>query len=86
MDGEEHGRHWRCYGSTTVSGRGQIVIPAEARRKIGLQPGDRLLVFDMPGQRGLTLVKVEVMAQFLRRAVQHLSEVEGLLGGEDREK
>ena len=33
------------YGSVTVSERGQIVIPAEARKDFGIKAGDKLLVF-----------------------------------------
>lgn len=35
----------RFYGTVTVSDRGQVVIPAEARRDLGIQVGDKLLVF-----------------------------------------
>ena len=32
-------------GSVTVGDRGQIVIPAEAREKLSINSGDKLLVF-----------------------------------------
>ncbi|MFT3887800.1 MAG: AbrB/MazE/SpoVT family DNA-binding domain-containing protein [Arachnia sp.] len=35
----------KFYGSITVSDRGQIVIPAQARRDFGIEIGDKLLVF-----------------------------------------
>jgi AbrB family looped-hinge helix DNA binding protein len=35
----------KFYGSVTVSERGQIVIPAEARNDFGIDTGDKLLVF-----------------------------------------
>jgi AbrB family looped-hinge helix DNA binding protein len=35
----------RFYGSVTVSERGQIVIPAEARKDFNIKAGDKLLVF-----------------------------------------
>ena len=35
----------RFYGTVTVSDRGQVVIPAEARRDLGIEVGDKLLVF-----------------------------------------
>lgn len=35
----------RFYGAITVSERGQIVIPAQARRDFGIGVGDKLLVF-----------------------------------------
>jgi AbrB family looped-hinge helix DNA binding protein len=35
----------KFYGSVTVSERGQIVIPAEARKDFNINTGDKLLVF-----------------------------------------
>jgi AbrB family looped-hinge helix DNA binding protein len=35
----------KFYGSVTVSERGQIVIPAGARRDFNIDTGDKLLVF-----------------------------------------
>jgi AbrB family looped-hinge helix DNA binding protein len=50
----------RFYGSITVSERGQIVIPAEARRDFNIEVGDKLLVFgDL--EHGLALTKASVL-------------------------
>lgn len=49
----------RFYGSITVSDRGQIVIPAEARRDLGIEVGDKLLVLGDLDQ-GLAIVKASV--------------------------
>ena len=35
----------KFYGSVTVSERGQIVIPVEARKDFNIRTGDKLLVF-----------------------------------------
>jgi AbrB family looped-hinge helix DNA binding protein len=35
------------YGTTTLGEKGQVVIPAEARKKTGLKRGEKLLVFSM---------------------------------------
>lgn len=52
----------RFYGSITVSDRGQIVIPAEARRDFNIQVGDKLLVLgDL--QQGLALVKATALLE-----------------------
>ena len=40
-----HDPNRRFYGAITVSERGQIVIPAAARRDFGIKVGDKLLVF-----------------------------------------
>lgn len=48
----------RFYGAITVSDRGQIVIPAQARRDFGIEIGDKLLVFgDL--EHGIALGKAD---------------------------
>jgi AbrB family looped-hinge helix DNA binding protein len=37
----------------TVSSKGQIVIPAEVRRRYEIEPGDQLVVVDLAGQISL---------------------------------
>ncbi|MCG2783717.1 MAG: AbrB/MazE/SpoVT family DNA-binding domain-containing protein [Anaerolineae bacterium] len=52
----------RFYGSVTVSERGQIVIPAEARRDFGIEVGEKLLVFgDL--EQGLALMKASKLIE-----------------------
>lgn len=48
----------RLYGTTTMGSRGQVVIPAEARRDLKLRPGDQLLVMGK-FNRALGLVKID---------------------------
>ena len=43
------------FGTVTVGTRGQISIPAQARKSLGLEPGDQLVVLTDPAQ-GLALV------------------------------
>ena len=47
------------YGSVTVGERGQVVIPAEARKQSGFEAGDKLLVFRHPHLRGVVLAHVD---------------------------
>lgn len=37
-----------CYGSTTLGKRGQVVIPAELRDELDVEPGDKLIAFSIP--------------------------------------
>lgn len=48
------------YGAVTVSERGQIAIPAQARRDLGIGAGDKLLVLADPEQ-GLALMTIETL-------------------------
>lgn len=52
----------RFYGAVTVSDRGQIVIPADARRDFDISVGDKLLVLgDL--EQGLALIKASTLLE-----------------------
>ena len=56
----------KFYGSVTVGERGQVAIPAEARRELNIVPASKLLAFGSQNAKALVLVKVEFMAEFLK--------------------
>jgi len=58
----------KFYGAATVGERGQIAIPAEARRELEIPPGAKLLAFGNVDAKALMFVKVEFMAEFLKAA------------------
>ena len=63
------------YGSVTVGERGQVVIPAEARKVHGLHAGDKLLVFRHPHMRGLVLARVDDVRAIFDELQQWQSEI-----------
>ena len=73
------------YGTVTVGERGQIVVPAQARADLDINPGDKLLVFGHPHQIGLTIVNVAnvapimtFMEQALEQMHKHVDEVDNV--------
>jgi len=64
----------KCYGSTVVGPRGQLVIPVEARRELGMDAGTRLLTFKILQGRGLIFVKVEAVEEFVNIMSQNINE------------
>lgn len=56
------------YGTTTLGEKGQVVIPAEARKAMDIKKGDKLLVFGM-GCDMLAFSKLSKVEQF----ASHLS-------------
>jgi AbrB family looped-hinge helix DNA binding protein len=70
--------HGQFYGSTVVSAKGQVVIPAEARRALGLANGDKLLVFG-PGRDLLVLAKVANVERYVTHLSRHLDAIRGIL-------
>lgn len=57
-------QHGKFYGSTVMGERGQVVIPAEAREEIGIEPGEKFLVLGNKRKGIVILLKSEVMTKF----------------------
>ncbi|MCE5236887.1 AbrB/MazE/SpoVT family DNA-binding domain-containing protein [bacterium] len=56
-----------CFvGAATVGRRGQIVIPTEARKRLGIEPGDRLLIVTDPQGSGVAFVKFDEVSEVQR--------------------
>lgn len=73
-------------GAVTVGERGQVVIPAEARERLDIKPGDKLLVFAHPAGWGVAFVKFEKLqaAQAdLQRVLMELGDLEPAIGAEE---
>lgn len=64
------------YGSATIGERGQIVIPAEARKKLGIHRGDKLLIFAHPFKEGIMIFPVGEMESMMLEMVQGLAEIQ----------
>lgn len=61
----------KFYGTTTVGERGQVVIPAAARKELGIKPGDQLMVMGKFG-KVLGLMKTDAMAGFVETIMKNL--------------
>jgi len=72
-----HG-HKRFYGATTIGEKGQVVIPAEARKAMGLKSGDKLLVFGM-GKSMVTLAKFEQLEKMADTMSKRLDGLRNIL-------
>jgi len=60
------------YGTVKVGDRGQVVIPADARKDLDIKPGDLLLVITGRARRGLTMVKADAMRELAEKIMQGL--------------
>ena len=64
----------RFYGSVTVSERGQIVIPADARKDFKIKTGDKLLVLgDL--ETGLWIATFNIMQKMMEGTTDFFREV-----------
>jgi AbrB family looped-hinge helix DNA binding protein len=62
------------YGTAKVGERGQIVIPAEARKEFGIRAGDILLVVRGVGRQGIVLVKAETVRELVAKVMAGLAQ------------
>jgi AbrB family looped-hinge helix DNA binding protein len=69
------------YDSVTVGERGQVVIPAKARRDMGIKAGDKLIVLRAPGKIGVVLVHTDQMAKMFEKMTEHIGQMKKLLSG-----
>ena len=69
----------KFYGAATVSERGQVVIPIEARKELGLESGSKLLVFGDRRGTSLMFTEVKYVTDFLARAMTLLTQFEEVL-------
>lgn len=63
-------KHWlKCYGSTTVGERGQVVLPAEVRKLFKIEPGEKLIVLgaDNMGFESVMLMKSEAVTKMVEQ-------------------
>jgi len=70
----------QLFGSVKVGERGQVVIPQEARNRMGIRPGEKLLALGgLPGGAGLFLIKPETFNTFLAEIMAKLNSVDRML-------
>ncbi|HEY3333415.1 MAG TPA: AbrB/MazE/SpoVT family DNA-binding domain-containing protein [Capsulimonadaceae bacterium] len=65
------------YGTVTVGERGQIVIPAEARRDHNIETGDKLLIIGDPDKHHLHICKADAMMAFLESMLEGIKMAQG---------
>ena len=66
------------YGSATVGERGQIVLPAELRKKVGIKAGDKLLVLGKQGPEdfwSVILVESSLLRKMFSSATEDMSRI-----------
>jgi AbrB family looped-hinge helix DNA binding protein len=73
------------YGAVTVGERGQVVIPAEARKQTGLEAGEKLLVFRHPHLRGVMMARVDDVQALLGELQQWAEIMTEVADGADSE-
>lgn len=71
------------YGSATIGERGQVVIPAEARQELGIEPGDKVLFMHHPIHEGIMIFKIEAVKDFLDEFAASVQRIEARIAAEE---
>jgi AbrB family looped-hinge helix DNA binding protein len=71
------------YGTVVVGERGQIVIPAEARRELEITPGEKLIIMGNVHGDGLMVIKTKSITQLLNRFTEQMSVFERIIKESD---
>jgi len=69
----------KYWGSATVGERGQMVIPADARKAMGIEAGDKMVIFGHEHGKRLVVVKADVVTEHVTRALGDLAALEAQL-------
>lgn len=71
----------KCFGTAVLGPRGQLVIPVEARKELGVDTGNKFLVFGHFEGQGLIFMKVEAAEELLNAVTSRLDEIARLIRG-----
>jgi AbrB family looped-hinge helix DNA binding protein len=65
----------RFFGKVPVGTKGQIVIPAEARKSMGIKPGDSVIVISGPPHQDklISIIPEEEFNKFLKFFEDHVT-------------
>ena len=67
---EQDGKY--IFGVVKVGDKGQIVIPKDARKVYGIEPGDALVL--LGDQKGMALLKTEILQAVIDQAMEGLTQ------------
>lgn len=67
------------YDTVTVGERGQVVIPAKARKDLGIKHKDKLIVLRAMGKAGIVLIHTKHMAHIFDKITKHIGKIKKIL-------
>lgn len=75
-------KHVKLVGTVTVGPKGQVVIPVEAREKMEIIPGDKLIALYIPDKKAISFVAesqiqtiIDQMGSHIGNIRSHLNEI-----------
>lgn len=76
---QEHKKRFELAGMVTVGPKGQVVIPADVREKIGIAPGDKLVALTMGEKNMVAFMTQEQMQQLIDHMNANVEELRSVL-------
>ncbi|MFH0974214.1 MAG: AbrB/MazE/SpoVT family DNA-binding domain-containing protein [Spirochaetota bacterium] len=70
----------KFYGKIPLGTKGQIVIPAEARKAMNIKPGDKVIIISGPPhhERAVTVIPEDDFNKFLKFFEAHVEEFKNI--------
>ena len=75
---KEYQKDKAFYGTTTMGEKGQVVIPAEARKAMGIKKGEKLLVFGI-GRDMLVFTKLANLEKIASHLADRLKSIRDII-------
>ena len=76
----------KLYGTATVGTKGQVVIPADAREILGIEPGDRLYVVGSKEGKWIGLIQEEQLRSIIEQLSDNIELYKGVLDIPEKDK
>lgn len=74
----------KLYGTATVGTKGQVVIPADAREELDIQPGDKLYVVGSTTKKFVGFIKEEQLRQIVDHITDNVEVYKAALDDQER--
>ena len=71
----------KLYGTATVGTKGQVVIPADARKALGIEEGERLYVVGSEKGCWIALIKEEQLREMVDKLTDNIESYKDALSG-----
>lgn len=55
------------YGVATISAKGQLAVPVNIRRELGLKEGDKVIILKRKDNAGFSFIRIEMMDKLMDR-------------------
>jgi len=66
----------KCYGTTKIGPKGQVVIPSGLRKEMKIKTGDQFIVFKNDHMESIVILKTNDITKMLKHITDELATLE----------